>query len=158
MRGAPPPMAGGGGRGARRLQGDVRPVRSVRRWRALGARRVWHGTARQGGAGPPGMGLAAGANGSGKGSGDGGFPSELWRECGRQRRSAGLRAEETFVWGRALADGAAPHGLLSRAVPGLPGTAVVIAVSSFPARPITRQCACCEAAVPRRCICTRYEA
>lgn len=50
VRGAPPPMAGGGGRGARRLQGDVRPVRSVRRWRAPGARRVWHGTAWRGGA------------------------------------------------------------------------------------------------------------
>lgn len=66
VRGAPPPMAGGGGRGARRLQGDVRPVRSVRRWRARGTRSVWRGTARHGGRGrPAGMGLAAGVNSSG---------------------------------------------------------------------------------------------
>lgn len=80
------------------------------------------------------MGLAAGVNGSG----DGGFPSVVCREGGRQRRSAGLRAEETFVWGQALAYGAVPRGLPSRALPGPAVTAVVvIAVSSFPARPIT---------------------
>jgi len=60
------------------------------------------------------------------------------REGGRLRRSAGLRAEETFVWGQALAYGAVPRGLPSRALPGPAVTAVVvIAVSSFPARPIT---------------------
>lgn len=78
--------------------------------------------------------IAAGVNGSG----DGGFPSVVCREGGRQRRSAGLRAEETFVWGQALAYGAVPRGLPSRALPGPAVTAVVvIAVSSFPARPIT---------------------